>query len=90
MSANNIWLATEIDGKWYGWDETVETVMSDRKEKDHYVRKLHLVRAVTAPTIQKLQKKLGNRMLGYAEYGLQIINNDGTSFIDDSRLEIVI
>jgi hypothetical protein len=90
MSANNIHIAAELNGHWYGWDETAETVTSDTKQGDHFVRKLHLVRAKDADNIKDLQKKLNDNGIGYAEYGMMIIDDKEPSYIDNTKLEIVI
>ena len=90
MSANNIHVATQIDGHWYGWDETAETVASDKKQDDHFVRKLHLVRAKEADTVQDLQKELNDNGIGYAEYGMMIISDESPAYIGNTKLEIVV
>ena len=87
MSANNVWVAKEYNGKWYGWDEMAEEHMGDAE--DGHVRKLLYQTAIAeADSLRELKTELGKRgYLGYAEYGLTtqpFLPKDGTpiKFVD--------
>lgn len=64
MSANNMYFAELIDDKWYGWITNAEESMADKES-----RKLHLVHAESADTLEELERKL-NEKWDYTEYGL--------------------
>lgn len=81
MSANNVWIGKEHNGKFYGWDEMAEEHMGDA-ETDH-TRILHYSTAmVEADSMKELQKEMDKRSyLGYAEYGWDFsghLPKDGT------------
>ncbi len=87
MSANNVWIAKEYEGKWYGWDEMAEENGDDAM--DGGVRTLLYQTAIAeANSLQELEKELEKRgYLGYAEYGLTtqpFLPKDGTpiKFLD--------
>lgn len=78
MSANNFYFAHQIGDTWYGWDEMAEA-WGDHDENNPV--KLHLVRAVSANSLQELEQKLDERGIGYSEYGLTTqpyLPKDGT------------
>lgn len=66
MSANNVWIGKEHNGKFYGWDETAEESMNDEG-----TRVLNYASAmVEADSLKELTEQMDERSyLGYAEYG---------------------
>lgn len=87
MSVNNVWIAKEYKGKWYGWDEMAEEDGNDAM--DGGVRTLLYQTAIAeADSLQELETELEKRSyLGYAEYGLTtqpFLPKDGTpiKFLD--------
>jgi len=87
MSANNVWIAKEHNGKWYGWDEMAEENLDDAM--DGHERKLLYQTAIAeADTLQDLELALTEKgYLGYAEYGITTeprLPKDGTpiKFLD--------
>lgn len=87
MSANNVWIGKEHNGKFYGWDEMAEESMNDEG-----TRVLNYESAmVEADNIEDLHKQMDERSyLGYAEYGWVYddrLPKDGTpiKFIGESN-----
>lgn len=81
MSANNVFIGKEHNGKWYGWDEMAEENMDD--DMAGHVRLLNYASAmVEADSFEELQKQMDKRSyLGYAEYGWDFsgrLPKDGT------------
>lgn len=81
MSANNVFIGKEHNGKFYGWDEMAEEHMGDAE--DGHVRTLHYATAmVEADSHAELVKEMDKRSyLGYAEYGWDFsghLPKDGT------------
>ena len=80
MSANNVWIGKEHNGKWYGWDEMAEMNMDDHEAG---YRLLNYESAmVEADSMKELQTEMEERSyLGYAEYGWDFsghLPKDGT------------
>ena len=80
MSANNVWIVKEHNGKFYGWDEMAEMNMDDAEAG---YRLLNYESAmVEEDTMEAAVKKLEERgYLGYAEYGVDTsghLPKDGT------------
>lgn len=68
MSANNVFIGKQHNGKWYGWDEMAEENMNDAM--DGYRLLNYESAMVEADTIEELHKQMDERSyLGYAEYG---------------------
>lgn len=80
MSANNVWIGKEHNGKWYGWDEMAEENMNDAQ--DGYRLLNYASAMVEADSFEELQKQMDERSyLGYAEYGWDFsghLPKDGT------------
>ena len=80
MSANNVWIGKEHNGKFYGWDEMAEMNMDDAQVG---YRVLNYESAmVEADSMEELDKQMQERgYLGYAEYGWDFsgqLPKDGT------------
>lgn len=69
MSANNVWILKEHNGKWFGWDEMAEMNMDDAE--DGYRLLNYASAMVEEDSREAAIKKLEERgYLGYAEYGV--------------------
>lgn len=80
MSANNVWIGKEHNGKFYGWDEMAEMSMDDHEAG---YRLLNYESAmVEADSMKELVGEMEERSyLGYAEYGWDFsghLPKDGT------------
>lgn len=80
MSANNVWIGKEHEGKFYGWDEMAEMNMDDHEAG---YRLLNYESAmVEADSMEALLEQMPERSyLGYAEYGWDFsghLPKDGT------------
>lgn len=80
MSANNVFIGKEHEGKFYGWDEMAEENMDDAVQG---ARVLNYASAmVEADSMEELIKQMDERSyLGYAEYGWDFsghLPKDGT------------
>lgn len=68
MSANNVFIGKEHNGKFYGWDEMAETNMDDAV--DGYRLLNYASAMVEADSMEELTKQMDERSyIGYAEYG---------------------
>lgn len=80
MSANNVWIGKEHNGKFYGWDEMAEENMNDAE--DGYRLLNYASAMVEADSMKELQEKMVDKSyLGYAEYGWDFsgsLPKDGT------------
>lgn len=80
MSANNVWIGKEHNGKFYGWDEVAE--MTGNDAEDGYRLLNYESAMVEADSMKELQKEMDKRSyLGYAEYGWDFsghLPKDGT------------
>ena len=91
MSANNVWIGKEHNGKWYGWDEMAEMSMDDAQ--DGYRLLNYASAMVEADSMEELTKQMDERSyLGYAEYGWDFsghLPKDGTpiKFIGEDHNE---
>lgn len=83
MSANNVFIYKEIDGKFFGWD-----VMAEASTSDNPTRKLHLVRAKSADSKHELYEKLMEGEYLGPEYGM--VNADDGLPKDGTPIEVVI
>jgi len=75
MSANNVWIVEKIGDTWYGWDETAERVVSDKKPKRILSIKSAVAKGKTKDEVLKELGKdytmYGERMDGFdPEYGV--------------------
>ena len=80
MSANNVWICKEHEGKFYGWDEMAEMNMDDAEAG---YRLLNYESAmVEANSMEELVEQMPEKSyLGYAEYGWDFsghLPKDGT------------
>lgn len=80
MSANNVFIGKEHNGKFYGWDEMAEENMNDAQDG---ARILNYASAmVEADSMKELVAQMDERSyLGYAEYGWDFsgtLPKDGT------------
>lgn len=79
MSANNVFIGKEHNGKFYGWDETAEETMNDAE--DGYRLLNYASAMVEADSMKELVGAMDEASyLGYAEYGWNFSDSlpDGT------------
>ena len=79
--SNNVWLAYEKGGVWFGWDEAAEAIDIDRNG----IRKVSLDDAITANSFDDLMEELGSDG-DKPEYGIMMLTNQGKS--NSSRLPL--
>ena len=80
ISANNVWIGKNHNGKWYGWDEMAE--MNGNDAEDGYRLLNYESAMVEADDFNDLNRQMNERSyLGYAEYGWDfdgVLPKDGT------------
>lgn len=88
MSANNVYVVHELNGKWYGWDTNAEESMADKDNKRTLLTSKALV---SAPTRHEAEHLLEATDLYYPEYGYAhtVLPKDGLplEFVDDQPHE---